>query len=172
MLTTEFDKLIELKPGEYSELADQTISSHPRLWRTLGHHGYRDHDGRLWVVPDGFYTDYTSSPRFSWWYHPPRYGQGDRAALFHDFHRRCHALLGLSVYETDRMFRPALRDDGIGRRKSWTKMLAVMLQGQLWGAPGDGLHSQNRYNAPVRSGEPLGEWVNRHYMPDGEGFIE
>ena len=171
-MVNEYGHLFDLLPGEFSRLADETVSEYPRTWRLVGPLGYRDRCGRLWIMPDGMYTDFTSSPRWGWWYHPPRMGQGDRAAAFHDFQRRCYALIGVTIRESDWAFREALRDDGIGKRKALTKTLSVLLQGTFDRSAGMGEHSDSRFNGPLRSGEPLASWVARHYKPDGNGFME
>jgi hypothetical protein len=112
------------------------------LWAPLLHDGP---SGRF-VVPAGFDTDLASIPRALWWLISPG-GRHGKAAVLHDYLYRVRprvsytgegfeAVMDLARGQADRVFREAMREDGVGLLRAWVMWAAVRLFGWLaWRKP-------------------------------------
>lgn len=168
-------------PGLYPrELHTRTVGY--RVWATTRPHWLVDAKGRRWLTPEAFLCDLVSTPWPLWIVRPPSISPRDIAALFHDFMRRCHELLGLSVREIDlELFPEVLRMAGASRARARLK------GGAVWGAwkcgwyrcRGDGWYGRPnrpdwRFDRDVLDEDgtpvPLATWVARHYKLDGQGW--
>jgi hypothetical protein len=96
-----------------------------REWKLTQAFHYLHDDGRSFVVPAGFETDFASVPRFFWRLFPPagRYG---KAAVLHDFLYRTGAV---TRRDADHIFFDAMRSLGVRFPTRWLMWLAVRMFG-------------------------------------------
>ena len=91
-----------------------------REWRYVTQRGE-------WIVPGGFTTDLTSSPRFLWAFVPP-FGPYMGAAVLHDF---LYASKVMPRKDADRLFLAAMIVDGERTWRAHILYLAVRWFGWL-----------------------------------------
>ncbi|MBF6174235.1 DUF1353 domain-containing protein [Nocardia blacklockiae] len=84
----------------------------------------------LFVVPEGFRTDFASVPRALVWL-IPRYGVFTKAAILHDYLCRDAEV---SRADADGLFRRALHEEGVSLPQRWMMWAAVRLGSGLRGA--------------------------------------
>lgn len=101
-----------------------------REWDTLAPVPYRLRDGRLFIIPKSYRTDFTSIPRFLWRIEPPT-GEAMEAALPHDY---AYASKIMPRAEADLMFLHELEDCGVG----YLKRSAMYRGVRTFGAAGYG----------------------------------
>lgn len=75
---------------------------------------YRAHVKRIFVVPEGFVTDFASIPRLLWARYP-KSGKWNRAAVLHDY---LYVHNGVTRAEADALFLEALQACGVNW---WTR---------------------------------------------------
>ena len=97
----------------------------PNAWELLSPLIYRG-KWETFQVPQGFVTDFASTPRLIWWLIPP-YGRYTRAAVLHDWFYRIRADM-MPRKEADGIFRRVMREEGVGWRR-WVMWAAVRLFG-------------------------------------------
>ena len=132
----------------------------PRVWRYAEPLYYRDVDGVLRVIPEGFACDMRSSPRVTWLALPPKCGVRDHAWGIHDFETRCWRIMGLDLAEVNgRRFDAAMQYFGKGSVSRWLHVAAVRLASRLSSPEGDGIHRQPQYNTDVYC-DVRGEFVS------------
>lgn len=105
-----------------SELDVRQISKH--RWLLLRPLRY-EHDGKLYVIPRGFITDFASVPRLPLVYSMAG-DTGHRAAVLHDWLYRVQIC---SRARADRLFRIALQDDGEPAWRAWMMWAGVRAGG-------------------------------------------
>jgi hypothetical protein len=75
---------------------------------------YVSKDGRVFVVPAQFMTDFASVPRLFWRLYP-RSGPWNEAAVLHDYNYRQHTLTKMTRKEVDQLFLEAMESLGVNR---------------------------------------------------------
>lgn len=100
-----------------------------RRWALVSPLRYEVAPGKILEVPEGFYTDFASIPRFFYISTPP-IGKYDAAAIVHDFLYFAQALTRES---SDRVFLQAMADSGVSWYTRYKMFLAVRLfGGGIW----------------------------------------
>ena len=78
------------------------------------------------VVPKGFVTDFATIPRILWPIFPP-YGRHTKAAILHDY---LYTSCTCSRRQSDKIFREAMKKDGVGWLRRGIMWAAVRLFGR------------------------------------------
>lgn len=96
-------KYVAVKLYRYKEL--------PELTRDLE---YETSDGRLFIVPKGFKTNFASVPRILWWLIAP-VGKHTLPSVLHDYLYEYGHILGVSRKEADKIFWDANEESNVAR---------------------------------------------------------
>lgn len=107
---------------------------------------YEDKDGKIYVVPNRFFTDYASIPRVFWLISSPYDPQHRLSAVLHDY---CYESRGGEPYflnrkECDQLFLRAMESEG----ESWWRRHAIYNAVRTFG----GFHSRD---IPWQAGKPM-----------------
>lgn len=109
-------------PG-FSNRVETEWLSDGRSMRLLSDLTFRDSRCRDWTAPAGSVVDGASIPRFFWRaIGSPFVGRYRRASVLHDVYCQSKQLPSPMVH---RMFRDAMRTDGVGRARAWLMWFAV-----------------------------------------------
>ena len=104
------------------------------FWRLYEPLSYRAHDGRSWIIPKGFLTDFGSVPAVVDWIIPAIETVADPAYILHDYHYAQHRAgkdETVSRRDADEILRAALLVCGVGRVKAGTIYWAVRAGGSM-----------------------------------------
>jgi hypothetical protein len=113
-------------PG-FSNRVETEWLSDGRSMRLLSDLTFRDPRCRDWTAPEGSMVDGASIPRFFWRaIGSPFVGRYRRASVLHDVYCQTQSCPSTLVH---RMFREAMRADGVGRVRAWLMWLAVQCFG-------------------------------------------
>lgn len=103
------------------ELIDHAANDGGGDWAVLSPLEYEDNNGRCWVVPAGFVTDFASVPRLPFAY--MLFGNtGHAPAVLHDWLCRNEVVKRKIA---DKMFREAMEAVGMPTWRSWPMFRAV-----------------------------------------------
>lgn len=106
-----------------------------RKWMVLSPFTYKHCEFDI-TVPDGFITDFASTPRIFWRVFPPtgRYG---KPAVVHDFMYRLGSLPRTTKNQADHIFLGAMKDAGCG----WVTRTCLFLAVHFFG--GSSFHARH-----------------------------
>lgn len=105
-----------------------------RLWkvaRQFEYHIGTEESEEVIIVPEGFLTDFASSPRFTWIIIPPD-GIYTQSAVLHDF---CYSKKLYTRKKCDYIFYESMGVLGVPQSKRWIMWKSVRLFGKIgWNA--------------------------------------
>lgn len=110
--------------------AEQIDADH---WRLTAGLGYQSETYGVILVPEGFVTDFASTPQIVWSIGMPKSGIYDRAAVIHDYLYTKGGKLPMRTYtkaDSDAIFNEAMGILGVGSVKRWMMYQAVKLFGK------------------------------------------
>ncbi len=90
---------------------------------------YKDDNGKVYPVPEGFKCDLASVPKWLQSLAPP-WEQSGRAGVLHDCGYRWEEVWHLGKKKVDDLFYEGLRADGVGRFSAKAMQLAVRMFGK------------------------------------------
>lgn len=121
-----------LEPNKFTdELIVESLGTSWKLIKTF-HYYYEDGTMRLYVVvPEGFITDFASTPR---WIYPllPPVGIYNKAVILHDYLYDVSCTLDLTRAQADKFLLQALEVLGVSRLKRSLLYLGVRVGGSRY----------------------------------------
>lgn len=102
-------------------------------WWTLDEEVVYQGNEHRFEVPQQFYTDFASVPKFATWL-IPRYGVYTRAAVLHDFLCQEGHVGRFNRRDADGIFRRSLHELGVSWTRRWLMWAAVRAGGWMAGA--------------------------------------
>lgn len=110
------------------ELTVRKVANSDDRWKVIGDFRYYSDVAGLITVPDGFLTDFASTPRAVWILFP-KDGRWDGGAVIHDF---CYGTHKFERSKCDAVFLEAMKTLGVGWITRHSMWLAVRMFGGLY----------------------------------------